>query len=105
MGCEMASVQTEPDMPQLPGLLGWVLAACVAIGILLTTAIRWMYGKIESMYATQLTDLKQQCNQQQKQIDDCVTDREELRVMCAGNKEKILHLEQSLQEMKRGLGE
>lgn len=93
----------EHQMPQLPGVIGWVLAACVSIGILLSGVIKWMYTKIESMYATQLSTQKEQiqkveerCKALEGHYEDCNQDREQLRIQSAENRARIEMLENQL---------
>lgn len=91
------------QIPEVPGLVGWVLAACVSIGVLLVSALRFMYSKIESMYVTQLTEqakqigkVEERCKVMEEHYQECVDDREQLRVLSAENRARIELLERDL---------
>lgn len=93
----------EAPMPQLPGLLGWVLTGCVSIGLILVAAVKLMYSKIEAMYVTQLTDqakqigkVEERCKIIEAHYEECVSDREQLRVSSAENRARIELLERDL---------
>jgi hypothetical protein len=99
-GSEEGSV---PQLPEMPGLVGWVLTACVSIGILLVTTLRLMYTKIEAMYVTQLTEqakqigkVEERCKIMEGHYQECVDDREQLRVVGAETRARLELLERDL---------